>query len=106
MQPNPKAKYDMRPFIDMFRQPPPAIIELTNVAHPTFGFKLLDMFNIEEQMDGDNFLVPRAREAYIWLKENAIGQFRNDPNQKTIGNYVNVQIADVRDVVLFKTYWL
>lgn len=106
MRPNPKVKYDMRPFLDMLREPPPAIIERMNVPHPTFGFKLLDVFDIDCPLDGDAFFVPRAREAYIWLTKNAVGQFRTDPEQKTIGNYVNIQIADVRDVVLFKTYWL
>jgi hypothetical protein len=100
----------MRPFFGPFTddpdRPPPDIVEKTNVAHPTFGFKLKDRFKLAHDLAADDFLTKRAREAYLWLKNNATGLFRVDPEQKTIGNYVNVQILNERDVVLFKTYWL
>lgn len=105
------------PFVDGPDRPPPEIVELRNVAHPTFALKLRDDFSIEWRsttkaddfdvgFSGDKFLTTRAKEAYLWLKENALGLYRPDPDQKTIGNYVNLQILDERDVVLFKTYWL
>ncbi len=97
------------PFVDGPDRPAPELIELANVVHPTFGF-LLDEDAIvmpgpvSEKM---LFLKGKARDAYQWLLDQAVGPVYIVPNLTTgRSSYVHVQMKEVQDAVLFKTFWL
>lgn len=95
------------PYVDGPDRPPPEIVERTNVAHPTFGFLLegtpIYPGTLNDKME---FLSARAREAYLWLLNQAIGPVRIVPSASTGRVYVDVQIQNEQDAVLFKTFWI